>query len=145
MSESIKKYIEIIAELRDANILTNKGNFTGQIGEWLVAQIFGGKRATSSIQKGWDVEIEGKFIQVKTHSKAEGNSTRWSSVTKNRDERVDELIIIVFTHHYKLLEFYRVPWEIAQAQVKTREKNQRDKIHWSAIQKYRVEIDELPR
>lgn len=54
MSESIKKYVQIIAELRDANILTNKKDFTGQIGEWLVAQLYNGKRATSANQKGWD-------------------------------------------------------------------------------------------
>lgn len=144
MSESIKKYIEIVAALRKENILTNKGSFTGQIGEWLVEQLFNGKRAASAIQEGWDVEADGKFIQVKTHSKAEGNNTRWTSISANPKTRVDELIIIVFSQNYQLMEFYQIPFEIARTRIR-RLKNGQEKIRWSDVEEYRVEIDELER
>jgi hypothetical protein len=144
MSESIRKYIQIIADLRNENILTNKKDFTGQIGEWLVEQIFDGKRATSAVQEGWDVEVNGRFIQVKTHSKDEHNKTRWTSICSTPACNVDELIIIVFSHHYKLLEFYQVPWGIAKTKIKMNAKKNRETLRWSELKENKKEIGELP-
>jgi hypothetical protein len=120
--------------LRDEQILINKKDFTCQLGEWLVEILYDGKRAESGIQKGWDVLAHGKHIQVKTHSKAEGNNNRWSAVERDSSERIDELIIIVFTQDYKLKEFYKIPWEIA-----------RYEINWNSISDYNIAIDQLPK
>ena len=70
----------MLNKLRDEGVLLNKKDFTCQIGEWLAETISDGKRATNGIQKGWDVEIKGKFIQVKAHAKKQGNNNRWSAV-----------------------------------------------------------------
>ena len=87
--------------LRDEGILINKKDFTCQIGEWLVAMLYDGKRATSGIQKGWDVDVMGTHIQVKAHAKVETNSAKFSAVDKDSTERIDELVIVVFTFDYK--------------------------------------------
>lgn len=124
----------------------NKKDFTSQIGEWLVETIYNGKRATSGIQKGWDVEVNGKLIQVKTHAKDEGNTNRWSRVEHLPDVKVDELIIVVFTHDYKLKEFYKVPWETAVAAIQQRgKKEKKSEINWSSLKEYTVNLGTLPR
>lgn len=112
-AQSLKSYITAMIELKEQGVLTNKKDFTGQIGEWLVATIYDGKRATNNNQKGWDVEAKGRHIQVKTHAKALGNNASFSIVEKESTEHVDELIIIVFTFDYKLKVLYKIPWEKA--------------------------------
>jgi len=69
-AKALKVFLETMKILRDEKILINKKDFTGQIGEWLVEMLYGGKRAASGIQKGWDVEVDGKHIQVKAHTKS---------------------------------------------------------------------------
>jgi hypothetical protein len=71
----LKELFAMLNKLRDEGVLLNKKDFTCQIGEWLAETIFDGKRATNGIQKGWDVEIKGKFIQVKAHAKKQETTT----------------------------------------------------------------------
>lgn len=143
---ALKVFLEAMKTLRDEGILINKKDFTGQIGEWLVEMIYIGKRATSGIQKGWDVNVKGKYIQVKAHSKAETNKASFSAVEKESTERIDELIIVVFTFDYKLKAFYKVPWEIAYPKIKLRgKKTPRNEIAWSSIKDYKIELKQLPR
>ncbi len=79
-AQALREYFDVLRKLQSERILINKKDFTCQIGEWLIEAIYDGSRATSGIQKGWDVEIKNKRIQVKTHAKAIGNSNRWSPV-----------------------------------------------------------------
>ncbi|MBI1341915.1 MAG: hypothetical protein GC171_03160 [Terrimonas sp.] len=142
---AIENYINALKELHKLDVLKSKHDFTSQIGEWLVETIYGGKRADSSIQKGWDINVKGKHIQVKAHAKAEGNKNRWSAVEKNETEKIDELIIIEFTPFYKILKFYKVPWSEALKHIKSRNiKSPRFELSWSSIESYIVNLDYLP-
>lgn len=142
---AINNYVNCLKILAENKILLNKKDFTGQLGEWLVETIYEGERATSGIQKGWDVKTKDKFIQVKSHAKAVGNSARFSVVDKDTIEKVDELIIVVFTHDYRLKEFYQVPWEIVVEKTKLRgQKTKRNEINWNDIFEYRKELNALP-
>lgn len=142
---ALKAFLEAMKTLRDEGILINKKDFTCQIGEWLVEMLYGGKRATSGIQKGWDVDVNSKHIQVKAHAKAEGNNNKWTKVDRDSTERIDELIVVVFTHDYKLKEFYQVPWQDAVPHIKLRgKKNPRNEINWSAIKNFKIEKENLP-
>jgi len=143
MSDNIRKYVEVLAALRKDGILTDKKDFTCQIGEWLVEQLYNGKRATTTNQKAWDVKVGKQYWQVKTHAKSETNAARRSSIKKEPGLRVDVVIIIVFTHDYKLKEFYKVPWVVAQKQIK--KSGVREKLSWNSVKEYKMEIDELPR
>jgi hypothetical protein len=145
-SDALKAYFEAVKCLRTKQILVNQKDFTCQIGEWLVEEIYSGKRAISGIQKGWDVEIDGRFIQVKAHAKAVGNTNRWSAIERESSVVIDELIVVVFSPDYKLLEFYKAPWMIAKTFVKTRGRSKpRSEINWSDLNNYKVAIDTLPR
>lgn len=142
---ALKNFFEAMDILRDENILINKKDFTCQIGEWLVEMIYNGKRSKNGIEKGWDVEVENKFIQVKTHSKADTNTNRWSRIDKDFDVQIDILIIIIFSQDYKLREFYHIPWIEAIKYIKLRGKMKpSNELNWSSIKNYKIEIDHLP-
>ena len=142
---ALKAFLKAMKTLRDEGILINKKDFTCQIGEWLVEMLYGGKRAASGIQKGWDVDVKGKHVQVKAHAKAETNPAKFSAVDKDSTERIDELIIVVFTFDYKLKAFYKVPWKEALPHTKlSGKKKPRNKINWSAIKNFKIEKENLP-
>ncbi|QLH44789.1 MAG: hypothetical protein HWD58_03755 [Bacteroidota bacterium] len=143
--KAIENYINALKELHKLGVLKSKHDFTSQIGEWLIETIYGGKRADNSIQKGWDIDVNGYHIQVKAHAKAEGNSNRWSAVDKNETEKIDELIIIEFTRFYKILKFYKVTWSEALKHIKSRNiKSPRFELSWSSIESFHVNLDDLP-
>ena len=145
-AKALSMFFESMKMLKEEGILVNKKDFTCQIGEWLVETIYDGKRAESGIQKGWDVDVKGKHIQVKTHAKKEGNNNRWSRVEKDSTEVIDSLVIVVFTHDYKLKEFYDVPWTDAQPMINMRgNKIKKPEINWSQLSDFRVDISKLPR
>ena len=143
-SKALKAYFEALKQLRAEQILTNQKDFTCQIGEWLVEEIYSGKRSKNGIQKGWDVLAGGKYIQVKAHAKA--NPNRFSAVEKESTVKIDELIIIVFTPDYKLKEFYKAPWEeVLKHIVASGKKKPREEIRWSKLKAYKQSIDKLPK
>ncbi len=143
ISDALKNYFSALNKLRELKIITNSKDFTSQVGEWLVLQLLGGEKAKSGIQKHWDIVTNGKKIQVKTHAKASTNNARWSAIKYDESAEIDELIIIVFTENYKLLEFYKIPWIIALHKIK-RNKD-RDVISWDDLSEYKVLIDQLPK
>lgn len=141
----IKEYINAIQNLNRLGVLKNKKDFTGQIGEWLVESLYDGKRSDNSIQKGWDVKVNGKRIQVKTHSKAESNDARFTRISYYEKETIDELIIIVFTFDYKIKNFFIVPWEKAYPLIKRRTKKEIPELKWSLLKDFDEPLDKLPK
>ena len=55
----LKNYFDALRALKNAEITSNKKDFTCQIGEWLVSEIYEGTRAFSGIQKDWDIDLNG--------------------------------------------------------------------------------------
>ncbi|MDV2465315.1 hypothetical protein CMU96_07690 [Elizabethkingia anophelis] len=144
--ELLKKFFALLEDLREVNILKNKKDFTGQIGEWLVEMIYDGERSQSGIEKGWDVKVNNEFIQVKTHAKSSTNSNRWSALKCDYENiKIDYLIIIVFEQDYKLREFFKIPWSEALKYVKIRGKTSpRSEINWNSVEEYKIDIHKLP-
>jgi hypothetical protein len=144
--KALKRYFDALKSLYDEKILVNKQSFTNQIGEWLVESIFDGKRAENAIQKGWDVKVGDKTIQVKTHSKAETNGARQTTITKSSLENVHELIIIVFSSNYRIDAFYIIPCEDATKYIEYKnKKTPREQLNWSRITAFKIDLDLLPR
>lgn len=144
-SKALKNFLKAMKALREQKILINKKDFTCQIGEWLVEMIYEGQRSSNGIQKGWDILAKNEYFQVKAHAKSATNKARFTGVNKIYEEKVDYLIIIVFTSDYKLKEFYKVPWEKALENMKLRgRKNPRSEITWSSIANYKADIATLP-
>lgn len=140
---ALKKFLTSLKELKRLGLTTNRKDFTSQIGEWLVSEIFEGRLADSAIQQYWDIKFADKYIQVKTHSKSATTTARWSEIKYDENAPIDELIIIVFTPDYKLKEFYKTPWSEVLKLI--RKQKHRDVIQWDDLIKYKIEIDDLPK
>lgn len=140
---ALKKLHESYAELKDFGVLINKKDFTCQIGEWLIANLYDGERSTNGIQKDWDIKVGEKKIQVKAHSKAANNSASWSAVKNSANAQIDELIIVVFFEDYKLKALYKLNWQVAL--LKIRRSGNRDVINWRDIEEYKIPIANLPK
>ncbi len=139
---ALTSYLSSFTQLVNLSVLANKKDFTCQIGEWFVAEQYGGTRAESGIQKSWDLKVGDKYIQVKAHAKAQKTTARFSAVKYDESAQIDELITVVFTPDYKLKEFYQTPWKEALKLIK-KEKHG-DVIYWDHQRNYKIEFGNLP-
>lgn len=140
----LTNYFKALNALKQAGITLNKKDFTSQLGEWLISEIYDGTRAKSNIQKYWDVKVGSKKIQVKTHAKASKTKARWSRIKYDVDAEIDELVIVVFSEEYKLKEFYVVPWIDALKIIVRSEKIGKDVIYWNHLSDYKLDLKKLP-
>ncbi|RKS02841.1 hypothetical protein [Flavobacterium sp. 102] len=129
--QAFEDYFLAVKKLRDLNIIVNKKDFTSQLGEWLISEMYGATIATNGKQKDWDMKFEEKHIQVKSHSKAK-TTTRSNTDFKYADNAcIDLFVIVIFDEDYKLKNIYEIPWNIA-LELKT--KNTKDPvIKWNEI------------
>lgn len=49
LKTALHNYFQSLNSLKELGVVTNKKDFTSQIGEWLVEKIYCGKRAESGI------------------------------------------------------------------------------------------------
>ena len=141
IGQAFADYFKALKKLRDLKILKNKRDFTSQLGEWIVSEMYGADFSSNGKQKDWDLKFGEKRIQVKTHSKA-NTSKRSNTDFKYRDDAViDIFVIVIFDEDYKLKNIYEIPWRIAQ---ELKSQNTRDiVIRWSEIpENYRVDLSE---
>jgi hypothetical protein len=141
LKTALHNYFQSLNRLKELGVVTNKKDFTSQIGEWLVVEIYRGQRAESGIQKYWDIESSLGKIQVKTHSKSKTTTARWSAIKYDVDAEVDFVVIVVFTEDYQLIEFYQVPWKDCLNLI--RRNKDRDVLMWDHIKDYKLEISQL--
>ncbi len=113
-----------------------------EIGEWFFTALYGGDRAGTSVQKGWDIMLNDKKIQVKTHAKGDKNTARWTDLNYYDENSFDELVIIVFTKTFQLKEFYRAPSKAVMG--KAEKRSGKRQIKWDKLQDYRIELSKLP-
>ena len=140
---AFNNYFEALKSLKRLGVVPNSKDFTSQLGEWLVTTLFDGEKAISGIQKDWDINVNGKLFQVKTHAKATTTSARWTSIKYRPNAIIDELVIIVFSAEYKLKEYYSVPWPDALGHIRQNESGH--VIYWDHLIKYKKAIGSLPK
>ncbi len=100
--------------------------------EWLVAQIYRGRLATSKTQKGWDVQTDQEKIQVKVHFKPDDPANRWSYVSVRHP--FDSLVLIVLSDSFKVLEFYKAPKDA----LILKPDKQGTRLNWSDLKRWRI-------
>ena len=100
--------------------------------EWLVAQIYRGRLATSKTQKGWDVQTDQGKIQVKVHFKPDDPANRWSYVSVRHP--FDSLVLIVLSDSFKVLEFYKAPKDA----LILKPDKQGTRLNWSDLKRWRI-------
>jgi uncharacterized protein YabE (DUF348 family) len=140
----IENFLLCLQKLNELEIFNSRRDFTSQIGEWLIAKMYGAELAESGKQKDWDMKVGQTKIQVKTHSKAK--TTKRANTDFKYDENADIniFIIVVFTDEYKIKTIYELPWEVALKLKTTHTKD--PVITWSQIPKqYIVDLNQKTR
>lgn len=116
---------------------------SSEIAEWIVTEIYGGVRAQSKTQAGWDVKVGRRKIQVKSHAKDLTNKNRWTYIKYDEVADITDIIIIIFTSDFVIKEFYEISWKDALGYIKR--DNKHLTIRWDSIAKYKKDINSLPR
>ena len=142
LKTAFSNYFQSLDRLKELGIVTNKKDFTSQLGEWLACEVYLGKRAESGNQKYWDIETKEGKIQVKTHSKSKTTTARWSALKYDIDAEVDFVLIIVFSEDYKLNEFYKIGWKDCISLI--RRNKDRDVLMWDHLKEFKIELNEMP-
>ncbi len=138
--QAIANFLSCLQQLVNLKILTSRRDFTSQLGEWLIAQMYDAQLAESGKQKDWDMIVGTEKIQVKAHSKAKTTTRRDTDFKYDENADIDIFIIVVFTDEYKIKSIYKLPWQVA-LNLKT-QNTKAPVIKWSKIpSKYVVDIN----
>jgi len=143
IERAIKDYIRVKREFAELNIATTERSLISEVGEWFVEAIFDGKRADNKVQADWDVMVDNKKIQVKTHAKALSNKAARTTIKYAKDAQIDEVIIIVFSPSLKLRHFYIIPWELLYKKIK--QVGGKSQVYWKDLSGFERPIKDLPK
>jgi hypothetical protein len=138
ISNAFKEFFRATEKLKKLGITPNKKDFTSQVGEWLVEQVFDGKRSENGIQKYWDVKTTDDLIQVKTHSKAKTTSARWSSLKYDEDAEITRVVIVIFSETYELQDIYNIPWLNCLKLIRRNASG--DVIYWDDVKEFKMDL-----
>lgn len=144
--KSILKYSESITELRSepTNVFRSH-RYTGDLGEWYVAQLFNGIRAEKVTEKNWDVILQnGQLLEVKTQTYEKGN--KWNYINKDMN-KFDRFILVILCNNVHIRNLYDVP--SSKLGLLLKEVNEKDgkkyTYKWKDLEDYHVnDINTLP-
>jgi len=138
--KAIENFLQCLQKLNELKIFNSQRDFTSQLGEWLIAEMYNAELAESGKQKDWDMKVGQTKIQVKTHSKAKTTKRANTDFKYDENANINIFIIVVFTDGYKLKTIYVLPWKVALKLKTTHTKD--PVITWSQIpNEYIVDLD----
>jgi hypothetical protein len=106
---ALKIFSESKRLLKELNIVRSE-RIIGEIGEWYFLRLFGGKLATRTSEKGWDIQRDnGSKVQIKTHAKSLDNNARWTELSLASRSYFDELFVFVFSPNLILYGIFSKP------------------------------------
>ena len=140
--KALQNYFTSLKSLKDLNILINQKDFTSQLGEWIIAELYGAKLATNGKQKDWDMKINNELIQVKSHAKATTTKREDTDFKYKENAEINTFVIVVFNDSYKLKNIYKLPWNEAFRLKTISEKN--PVIRWKDIEDiYKLNLEKI--
>jgi hypothetical protein len=138
--QALENFLFCIRKLNELKIFNSRRDFTSQLGEWLIAEMYNARLAKNGKQKDWDMKVGRTKIQVKTHSKAKTTKRANTDFKYDKNACIDNFIIVVFTDEYKIKTIYDLPWKVALGLKSKNTKN--PVITWSKIpNEYRIDLD----
>ena len=135
---NLQRLAEIGKNLRSFGVIRSQ-RIIPDYGEWIACRILGASLADSRTQKGWDVEIAGKRIQVKTHAKALTNRAHRTPIPNHPE--YNELLIVVLTPCYLVSKIFRVPVEDVKRLRK--EMGRKWTLEWKELGGFQIQKNKL--
>jgi hypothetical protein len=136
MNEVIEALVNLhasIEKLRSLGIIRSQ-KWTADYGEWLVAKLFKGDLAESLTQSGWDIEIDGKKVQIKT-SFIPQKGPRYTRC--NISKYFDELIVVGLTKKMRIGKMYRIDKECLKPIIRN---GTESRVNWTDLEPYAVNL-----
>lgn len=137
----LKMYLDSIQKLKELKVINTRRDFTSQLGEWFVSKLVNGEISANGIQKDWDINANGNLIQVKSHSKANTTSARWSEIKYKAGAKIDFIAIVVFDLNYRVEEFYFLSWSDCLPLI--RNQKHQSVLNWRDIINFRVDLNKF--
>lgn len=120
--ELLSDWVAIMRQLRALGVIRTNNNPIADIAEAIVADHYGGSRASFS-QKGWDVKApDGDRIQVKSRRRTRENPTVLSPIS---EDDYDSLVVVLFDEDFQVTEGLKATRALVEDRFDLDEKNQR--------------------
>lgn len=118
----LKRYCEILTELKRREVVRTGNSPTGDYAEWLAAQKLGLILQPNS-SKGYDaVDATGVRYQIKSRRvSTDAKSIQLSPIRNMEAKDFDDLIVIVFNEDFEVQEALRVPHRVAASTASRRD------------------------
>lgn len=135
----INQFLTLWKQLKEETIITNQKDFTSQIGEWLIAELFNGNLAENGKQKDWDLIANNLNYQVKSHAKSTSSKRRDTDFKYTENSDLDVFVIVVFNEVFELQNIFKIPKpELFQKKLVTQRKSGTNVISWSKVSGYDI-------
>jgi hypothetical protein len=139
---ALENYFKSLKKLEELGICQNRRDFTSQLGEWLICELYNGKLAQNGKNPDWDMTVGTQKIQVKAHSKAKTTKREDTDFLYDESSDIDRFVIVVFNIDYKIKNIYNLPMKVA-LDLKSRD-TKTPVIRWSQIPKeYTVDFGKI--
>jgi hypothetical protein len=139
--EAITNFANALKLMKNSGVIRS-GRYTGDIGEWLVEQLYQGKRSTKMTEKGWDVMIDnsGDQLQVKTQTYDPKNTWNYFDSPQNDFTR---FVQIILTDDILIQDIFDVP-RLDFLKILRKGKDNKLSYKWNELKKWRVVPNSLP-
>jgi hypothetical protein len=134
----LNQLTDLAKELQALGVIRSQ-KIVSDYGEWIACRLLKGTPSDSRTQKGWDIKVGDKHIQVKTHAKAQTNRTRWTPIPKTPD--FHELLIIVLSPKYLVSDIFLVP--VKDCKTLRDKSGNYWKLSWNKIDEFRFSGEKL--
>ena len=134
--EALDNLHEALEKLRALGVIRSQ-KWTADYGEWLVAKLFASDLAESCTQSGWDIEIDGKKVQIRT-SFIPQKGPRYTRCKVNED--FDELIVVGLTEKMRIGKIYHIDKERLKPLIRN---GSESRVNWSDLDPYSVKLNDL--
>ena len=131
--EAINSLHESVEKLKSLDVIRSQ-KWKDDYGEWLVTKLFDGHLAKSKTQKGWDVDIAGSKVQVKT-SFIPKTGSEYTRCSLEKD--FDELIIVGLTDNMRIGKIFELSKENLIPLIRN---GRESRVNWSDLEPYAVDL-----
>jgi hypothetical protein len=134
--EALDNMHAAIQKLRSLGVIRSQ-KWTADYGEWLVGKLFGSDLAESRTQSGWDIEIGGKKVQIRT-SFIPQKGPRYTRCKVSED--FDELVVVGLTENMRIGKMYRIDKERLKPLIRN---GAESRVNWTDLNPYSVNLNDL--
>ena len=131
-----------ISDLTALGVIRSR-RFTGDLGEWFVAQLYDGELPSSQTQKGWDILLPATETKLQVKTQTFNRQDRWNYLDSN-PELFDRLVVVLLSDSFTLCTLYDIPTADLETVIRMGPNERRPYYSWDDLEPWQVDPSELP-